>query len=507
MGILHASTNRMHGTASLASYLGCVEGRMKFCGSRLVLLPLAAGLVWAQTQVDLKSQSKNVDFSGAVAVKPLPVGTTLPGTCSTGAMFFKSDAEPGANLYACVATNTWALESGGGGASDDLRADSSPGIFAIATGNLNFVVNGLPVTFTMGPATITRTAGTDTGTFFAYGDYNAGAPVIRCGYGAGINIGNYTVSSGFSGSACVNAPGFPAESIPLSSVDISAGNFQPPADQRALYSRDTILAGTGLSKSGNVLLVDASVIPNYTGSGKAGKCAQWTDDDTVGSAGDPCGFLAMTVIRESHRFIDSGYTQGLLAWAFSAGCTNPGTVAASAASIYPGVSFGSPDAATLCFAYRSEGGGNTAMVHADVFSGSSPSTLDSRNVYKRTDTNGNHYIGLSGSVSDVDNFIGCWYDASANLWKSLIRSGAAAIDSDSTGVTGSTAAVVVSFGNGGVANSITCSVNGAGATSTGAIPATMWVRVLGALATGAPDAVFEIYESRFQVSGINRSAN
>ena len=255
---------------------------MRFWCSRAVWMALAGSLAYAQTQVDLKSQSKNVDFSGAAAVKPLPVGTTLPGTCGMGGMFFKSDASPGANVYACVAPNTWAVESGSGGASDDLRGTSAAAVFTIATGKFNFIVNGLPVTYTAGPATITRTGGTDSGTFFAYGDYNAGAPVIRCGYGAGITPMNYAVSSGFSGSACVAAPGFPAESIPLASVDISGGTFQTPLDQRAFFSRDTILAGTGLSKSGNVLAVDASVIPNYTGSDKSGRCAQWADDDSIG---------------------------------------------------------------------------------------------------------------------------------------------------------------------------------------------------------------------------------
>ena len=81
------------------------------------------------------------------------------------------------------------------------------------------------------------------------------------------------------------------------------------------------------------------------------------------------------------------------------------------------------------------------------------------------------------------------------------------MDSDSTGAAGSTNAVVASFGNKGIANSITCSINGASATSTGTVPSNTWIRVLGALATGAPDAVFEVYESRFEVTGINRSAN
>jgi len=78
------------------------------------------GLAWiaaaaAQTQIDLSTQAKKVDFSNASSTKPLQVGSTLPGTCVTGQMFFKSDAPAGANLYACTSANTWSVEGGGAG--------------------------------------------------------------------------------------------------------------------------------------------------------------------------------------------------------------------------------------------------------------------------------------------------------------------------------------------------------------------------------------------------------
>jgi len=37
----------------------------------------------------------------------------LPSTCSVGQAFFKSNSTAGANWYACVAPNTWAVQSGG----------------------------------------------------------------------------------------------------------------------------------------------------------------------------------------------------------------------------------------------------------------------------------------------------------------------------------------------------------------------------------------------------------
>lgn len=75
----------------------------------LLAVAMAAG---AQNRLDLRTQTKNVDFSGAASTRPFRIGTELPATCSLGEAFFKSDAPAGENLYACTATNVWTLESG-----------------------------------------------------------------------------------------------------------------------------------------------------------------------------------------------------------------------------------------------------------------------------------------------------------------------------------------------------------------------------------------------------------
>jgi hypothetical protein len=80
-----------------------------------IALWVAILTVQGQTLLDLKSQGRNVDFSGAVATKPFRVGTALPAACNVGEAFFKSDAPAGSNLYACTAINTWTVQSGGGG--------------------------------------------------------------------------------------------------------------------------------------------------------------------------------------------------------------------------------------------------------------------------------------------------------------------------------------------------------------------------------------------------------
>src|SRR5438477_9740684 len=78
-------------------------------------LPLAVTMAVAmaaaaQTRVDLRTQSKNVDFSAASSTKPSRTGTTLPNLCSVGETFLKTDAPAGKNLYVCTAANTWTVQ-------------------------------------------------------------------------------------------------------------------------------------------------------------------------------------------------------------------------------------------------------------------------------------------------------------------------------------------------------------------------------------------------------------
>lgn len=71
--------------------------------------------LFSQTKVDLGQQGKNVDFSGSATTKPIKTGTVIPASCSTGELFFKTNAVAGSNLFACVAANTWFNQSSAGG--------------------------------------------------------------------------------------------------------------------------------------------------------------------------------------------------------------------------------------------------------------------------------------------------------------------------------------------------------------------------------------------------------
>jgi hypothetical protein len=99
------------------------------------MLLLAGWSLMGQTSVDLKTQSKNVDFSAAPSTRPMQTGTVLPSLCSTGQMFFNSAAPAGQNLYGCTATNVWTLQSGGSGGGSGLPAQTGAAGYLTTNGS------------------------------------------------------------------------------------------------------------------------------------------------------------------------------------------------------------------------------------------------------------------------------------------------------------------------------------------------------------------------------------
>ncbi len=96
------------------------QNKLKFAA----LLVAGSAVICGQTQVDLRTQAKSVDFTAAPATRPVKTGTALPATCTVGDLFFMTTAAPGANVFGCVAANTWSLQSGAGGGGS-LTIDSN----------------------------------------------------------------------------------------------------------------------------------------------------------------------------------------------------------------------------------------------------------------------------------------------------------------------------------------------------------------------------------------------
>ena len=82
-----------------------------------LLLAMAPVAAFGQTEIDLRTQSKNVDFSQALSTRTTKIGATLPAACSLGETFFLTTAANGNNLYGCTAANVWTLLSGNSGST------------------------------------------------------------------------------------------------------------------------------------------------------------------------------------------------------------------------------------------------------------------------------------------------------------------------------------------------------------------------------------------------------
>jgi hypothetical protein len=92
-----------------------------------ILAGIVACAVKAQTLVDLRTQSKSVDFSAASTTKPMKTGTPLPAACGQGEAFFLTTAPAGSNFYLCTTQNSWTLQAGATGPTGPTGPTGSTG--------------------------------------------------------------------------------------------------------------------------------------------------------------------------------------------------------------------------------------------------------------------------------------------------------------------------------------------------------------------------------------------
>jgi hypothetical protein len=111
------------------------------------------------TTVDLRTQSKSVDFSAANATRPFKSGTALPAICAIGEMFYKTDAPAGANLYGCVAPNAWAAEGQGGNGGLPPAAGNNGGVLTTDGTSATWTLLGGDLTGRVNTATVVQIQG------------------------------------------------------------------------------------------------------------------------------------------------------------------------------------------------------------------------------------------------------------------------------------------------------------------------------------------------------------
>ncbi len=229
---------------------------------------LLASCALGQTQLDLRTQSKSVDFSSSPSTRPVQVGTTLPVSCQTGQLFFKSDAPAGSNLYGCTATNAWSEQSGSG-------ASGAPATMISQLGDLQ-VTRTSNTVLTIGANCSTATPCNVHFGSTVYSITSSAAATIS-GSATGVlyvyvtNTGVLTVGSNLSVacSSCSAQSGvtsFPPDSIALKTWPVTNGalNAAGGQDFRAMLGTKNIVAGQGIvtadANGSAVVSVDSTLI-------------------------------------------------------------------------------------------------------------------------------------------------------------------------------------------------------------------------------------------------------
>jgi len=255
----------------------------------LVVIPFAHG----QTQVDLASQSKNVDFSGAIFTKPAKAGTAIPPLCTLGEAFFKTNTLAGQNLYGCTSPNTWSVMGGTSGAGiaslgDFAATNTSPSVQQLGTSCSSVTPCEIrigSVVFTMtAPVTLSLSGVSASGTVFWY---LAPSQLLMAGHNSAA-----TPACSLGCSVASGITSFPPDSTPLWQTTFTSNVWDAinPAtmDKRAFLSRNVIAPGLGVSSASDpttgiqTLSTDATIVPRFfTGSGApAGTCTAGRDSYT-----------------------------------------------------------------------------------------------------------------------------------------------------------------------------------------------------------------------------------
>jgi hypothetical protein len=71
------------------------------------LIPGGVAVCQGQVQIDLRTQSKSVDFGQASSTRPFQTGAILPAACQQGQVYYLTTAAAGQNIHLCQATGQW----------------------------------------------------------------------------------------------------------------------------------------------------------------------------------------------------------------------------------------------------------------------------------------------------------------------------------------------------------------------------------------------------------------
>jgi predicted nucleic acid binding AN1-type Zn finger protein len=209
----------------------------------------------AQTRINLQYQSRDADFRSQAATKPFSIGTALPAVCDVGQAFFKTNADPGSNLYMCIATNIWTNLHSSSAESISLKP------FRVSNAVLTIGSSCSPAApctygFTSMVAQVTNlatiTLNSGGGTLLGYLDRSSGL-IVAPPDGMSVTCSGCTVATGVQS--------FPWDAIPLFRWSASSGVWESVGtDLNASLRREVLVAGENitLAQNGDATIISAT---------------------------------------------------------------------------------------------------------------------------------------------------------------------------------------------------------------------------------------------------------
>lgn len=241
---------------------------------RAFLAILLAVVAVGQTLVNLGSQTKNVDFSGAPETKPMKTGTSLPGTCNLGDEFFNTAAAAGSNVYGCTSPNVWTQLSGGGGSGGvassafqpfitDAQVSATATVVTIPGGTFR---NNNTVTAVPSTATIQANAGSLAAGSQIWLEFDPITKVRFLVSNGNVTQSNLTLANISAGAS--NAAGFTSGRIAIASCGggTTADNWTTCTDARTPFATQGFTAGAGI----NIAAADTAGNQQISATGTGG---------------------------------------------------------------------------------------------------------------------------------------------------------------------------------------------------------------------------------------------
>lgn len=216
--------------------------RQKFLAGGL----LAVQLVWAQTQIDLSNQTRNVDFSAAAETRPVKTGSVLPGICQTGDLFFNTSAPAGSNLFACAGPNNWAQSTGSASFqvfANDAKVTATASLVTITAGTFR---DNSVVTETGTSATILVKSGSLAAGSQVWIEFDPPSKSLFLTSNANVRQANLTLTNITAGAS--SASDYSSGRIPVATCTGGsvADTWATCSDARTPFSTTTLNPGPGI---------------------------------------------------------------------------------------------------------------------------------------------------------------------------------------------------------------------------------------------------------------------